>query len=806
MGTLLQDLRVGLRTFSRRPAFAFVAVGTLALGIGAHAALFSVVDGVLLRPVDLPRSEDLVIARMQVDGELRALTGPNLVDLVRESGDAFAGAAGFWGTSATIENADGTRESRAGVGATPGIFEALAVPLQLGRPWGPESVGTGTLDAVVITDGYWRSRLGADPDVVGSTIILQGFSAQITGVTAPGFEFPTWENADFIFAPPTDPATVQRAGLGAFTLLARLQPDVSLDRARAEVEGIWEGLRAEYPGDLRDDDIAVMGLQDYIVRDVRPALLALLGATSLLLILACANVANLMLARGIGRETEMSIRASLGAGRGRLGGQLLVESAVLASAGGVVGLVFAEGTLIALRSVAPAGITGISEARLSMSAVGFALSLTMGCALVVGFLPAARVSRADLSGPLRGGARATAGRRLRGVQGSLVVTQIAAAVVLAVGAGLLVRSFSRLSHVDPGYRTEGVLTTGIGAPAELYTDGPSRAAFFERIEREVAALPGVRRVGTTYRAPFSSGELSVPVRMADAEGMTPEQAPHAEIGIVSDGYLEALEIPVLRGRSLTDEDRGDSPRVALLSASLAQRLYGDRDPIGRRLAPVVGEWEDATDWAEVVGVVGDIRLQSLDAAAAGTLYLAAPQMPQPFGTIAVQTTGDPERLTTAVRDAILRVEPQVVMPTVETLASQRSESLARPRFNSLLLGSFSVLALTLAAVGIYGLLSYAVATRRAELAVRVAFGADRGSVVRLVLTEGMKLTLLGLLIGLGGALIASRALSSLLFGIEPTDPLTYGGTLVGVATIALAGCLLPALRAAGGDAREALCG
>lgn len=806
MRTIVHDLSIGVRTFVRRPGYALLATGMLALGIGAHSALFSIVDGVLLTPLDLPRSDELVIAGMQVDGELRFITGPNAVDLLRESGDAFASGAAFWGSSLTIENPDGTREMHAAVGATPGVFETLGVPLQLGRAWGPESMGTGAVDAVVISDRVWRSRFGADPAVVGTTLIVEESAARIAGVMAPGFRFPTQESADYIFAPLRDPATLPRAGLGGFTLLARLRPGIAVERAREEVSRVWEGIRAQYPAELRDQRVAVMGLQDHIVREVRPALLALLGATTLLLLLACANVANLMLARGVGRGTEMSIRASLGAGRGRLARQLLVESALLAGVAGLAGVLLATGSLAVVRAVAPTGITGIAEARLSMRAAGFALAVAMGCALLVGLVPAVRASRADLSGALRGGSRASASRGLRRLQGSLVVAQVAAAVVLATGAGLLVRSFSMLANVDPGYRTNGVLTASLSIPAAAYPDAASRAAFFERAERAVAELPGVRGVGTTLRAPFTTGEFSVPVRLADVEGMTLDEAPRVELGIVSGGYLEALEIPLLRGRSFGDDDRSGSPRVALLSATLARTLFGDEDPTGRRLAPVLGAWESATNWAEVVGVVGDIRLEGLDASAVGTLYLATPQMPQPFGTLAVQASGDPASLTGAIRDALLRVEPKLVVPTIRTLANERAESIARPRFNSLLSTAFSVLALMLSAAGIYGLLSYSVAARRFELGVRVAFGASRGSVLRLVLTEGMKLAGLGLMIGLWGSLIASQALSGLLFGIAPTDPATYAVTLAGVAAITLAGCLLPARRAAHGDALEALRG
>lgn len=804
MGTLIHDLRFAVRNLLRRPGFAFLATGTLALGIGTHAALFSVVDGVLLTPLDLPRSQDLVIARMQVQGEFRNLTGPNLVDLLRETGDVFASAGGFWEGGVTIAAPDGTREQRLAAGATPGVFDALGVPLQLGRPWGPEAVGTGSVAAVVITDAFWRSRFGADSSVVGSTVVLNGNPVEITGVLPRGFEFPLREEADLVFPPVIDIAAVPRAGLGAFTLLARLQPGVSIERAQDEVRRVWEALRAQYPGDLRDNAIAVMGLQDYMVRNVRPALLALLGATSLLLLLAIANVANLMLAQGIRRGTEMSIRSSLGASRGRLVRQFTVESAVLAGFAGLAGILLATGSLAVLGSVAPPEMPAISEARLSLRALGFAVALAMACALLVGLVPAVRASHANLSGALRSGARATAGRKLLGLEASLVVAQIAVAVVLVIGAGLLIRSFSRLSNVNPGYRTEGVLTAEIIVQRQFYPDRASLATFFDRLEREVVKLPGVRRVGTTYRAPFSTGELSVPVRLADTEQMTLEDAPRAEIGIVSDGYLQALEIPVLQGRNFTYQDRQDSPRVVLVSETLARSLYGDEDPVGRRVAPVLGPWESATNWAEIVGVVGDIRLESLDAPAAGTLYLPSRQLTQNYATLMVQTAGDPAQLTTSLRDAMLRIEPRMVDPTIQTLASLRAESLARPRFNTLLLGAFSVLALTLAVVGIYGLLSYSVARRRLELGVRSAFGANPGTLLRLILTQGMKLTGLGLLIGLGGALFMSRALSALLFGITPADPTTYAGTLAGVAAIALVGCMVPGLRAARGNAVEAL--
>lgn len=805
MGTILQDLRSGLRTFVRRPGFAFLATGTLALGIGAYAALFSVVDRVLLRPVDLPAPDELVVARMQVDGELRSLTGPNAMDLIRES-DSFASAAAFWNTSLTIESPDGTRERRPAVGATPGVFEALGLPLQLGRPWGPEVVGTGSVAAVVMSDRLWRSRFGADPDIVGRTVLVSGTPVEITGVMAPGLEFPTAPDVDVVIPPPTDPGRAQRAGLGGFTLLGRLRPGVTVEQARQEVEATWEGIRSQHPGDLLDHGIAVMGVQDYLVRDVRPALLTLLGATSLLLILACANVANLMLARGIGRSTEMSVRASLGAGRRRLARQLLVESGVLAGVAGVAGTLAAGALLWAVRSLAPPEIPGISEVGLSVTGVLFALVVAIGCALLVGMVPAARAWGADLAGALRGGARSTGGRRLRGFRGGLVVAQVAASVVLVIGAGLLGRSFSNLSDVDPGYRTDGRLTATLAVPLGVLPDRAARAEFIRRAERAVAVLPGVRSVGTTLRPPFASGELSVPVRLAEADGMTLESAPRAEIGIVSAGYLETLEIPLLRGRRFTDEDRGDSPRVAIVSESLARSLFGDANPIGRRLSPVIGDWDDATNWAEVVGVVGDIRLEGLDAQVRGTLYVPMPQLAQPGGTLVVATHGDPGALAEPVRDALLSAEPELLVPTIRTLASLRADSLARPRFHSLLLGVFSFLALTLSAVGVYGLLSYSVATRRTELNLRMALGADRRSVVGLVVGGGMKLVFLGLLIGLGCALLASRSVSELLFGVSPTDPAAYGGALAGVAALALVGCLLPALRAGSGDGLDALRG
>jgi putative ABC transport system permease protein len=739
---------------------------------------------------------------MVVDGELRNLTGPNAVDLLRESGGAFASGSAFWGASAIIENPDGTRESRAGAGALPGIFETLGVPLQIGRPWSEAAMGTGGVGAVVITDRLWRSRFGADPDIVGSSLVLNGIPVEITGVTSSGFEFPTLESADFIFPPVTDPATLSRAGLGAFTVLARLRPGITIERARAEVDGIWQGMRAQHPGDLQENGITVMGLQDYMVREVRPALLALLGATSLLLVLACANVANLMLARGSRRDTEMSIRASVGASRGRLVQQLLVESAVLAGAAALGGVLVAGGLLTIFRTVAPPEVPGITVAAPGMRALGFALIAAIVCAVLVGLYPAIRSSAGALSSALRSGTRASAGRAVRRLQGSFVVAQIAAAAVIAIGATLLGRSFARLSSVDPGYRTEGVVIANLAMP-NLNADRSTRVQFFQDMERDIGQLPGVQRVGTTLRPPFTSGELSVPVRLEDADGMSLEDAPRVEVGIASGGYFEALEIPILRGRNFAGADRAEGPRVALLSASLARALYGQENPVGRRLAPVLGDWDSATNWATIVGVVGDIRLQGLDAAAVGTLYLANTQMPQAAGTIVLQATGNHGQLARAIRDAVLRVEPLHLDPTVQTLASIRADSLAGPRFNTILLGALSIFALILTTVGIYGLLSYTVASRRLELGIRVAFGADRGSVLRLVISDGMKLAGIGLLAGLLGALVASRMLSGLLFGIEPTDAYTYVGTLGGVAASALSGCLLPAIRAARADTLHA---
>ena len=782
--TLRQDIGLAVRALVRRPAFTLLAVSTLALGIGAHAALFSVVDGVLLKSLDLPRADGLVMIRVRVRGELRLLSGADVSDLEERTGAVFSGMGGFVSTSGVIENPDGTRETRAAVGATPGIFETLGVPLQIGGPWGPEAEGTGAVGVVVISDRLWRGRFGADTALVGGTILLNGTPVRVAGVMPRGFEFPTRETADFIHPLVSTPSADSRRDIEAFGAIARLRHGVSIERARAEVERVWAGLREEHPGALRDHGIAVIGLKSYLIRDVRSGLLALLGATGLFLLLACANVASLLLARGMGRGSEMAVRAALA---------------------GLAGLLLAEGGLRVLSAVAPAGIPRIDAVDLDGRALAFAVLVSLGCSLLVGLPPALRTSGANLAGALRSGmGRATQGKRLRRLQAVLVVSQVATAVVLALAAGLLLRSFSTLTHVDPGYRTRGVLTASVAVPEDLYPDRSARAGFFERAEREVEELPGVLEVGSTLRPPFSSGQLLFPVRLADGDAASADEATRAELGIVSGGYLEALGIPVIRGRNFNADDRAGGPRVALVSAELARTLFGDADPIGRRLAPVITTWEDATNWAEIVGVVGDIRLEGLDAEARGTLYLATLQQPQPFGTVVVHAEGGQAGLARSIREGLLRVEPRMPVPSVQTLASMRAESLARPRFHTLLLGVFAALAVTLAAVGIYGVLSYSVAARKMELGVRIAFGADRGRVVRLILGEGMTLAGIGLAAGLAGGLVAGRALRSLLFGIVPADPLTYAAITLFVAGIAVAGCMVPALRASAADPVQVL--
>jgi putative ABC transport system permease protein len=800
------DLRAAVRALRKRRGFTLLAASTLALGVGTNAALFSVVDRALLHPLELPDADRLVIVQMRTRGELRPLSGPNLGDLHDATADVFVGLAGITSSTAVIENPDGTREVQRGVGATPDVFRALGVPLQLGRPWGAEAQGTGAVSTVVLTDRLWRSRFGADPAVVGGTILLDGSPVVVSGVMAEGFDFPTNESAGFIHPLVVEPSELARDN-GVFDAIGRVRDGISRKHAAERLAAVWDRLRRQFPETVEEHEIALMGLHAYLVRAIRPGLLALLAGSVLLLVLACANVANLLLARGLERRVEMATRASLGAGRGRLVRLLLAEGMALAAIAGVLGLLLAGGLLRSLGAMAPPALADLADVRLSGSASALGLAMSTGCAVLAALLPAVRGTTEGAARALVVGTAARPGRRRRlwSLQSALVVAQLSMAVVLAVGAGLLARSFATLAAVDPGYRTDGVLTAAVAMPGEIfYSSREARTELVARLEDAVADLPGVTSVGTTLRAPFAAGRVELPVRLADRPASSEAEAPRAELGIISAGYLEALGIPVLRGRALTAEDAPGAPRVALVSARAAGALFGDQDPIGRRLAPVTGRWEDDPAWAEVVGVVGDIRLQGLDAQAHGTVYLSMRQRPQPFVTLVVRADGALGGRPEAVRDALLGVEPTLPVPTVTTLASTRSASLARPRFHSTLLGVFAVVATTLAVLGVYGLLSHSVAARRGELGVRMAIGADRVRLVRLILGDGLLLATAGIGIGLLVALTTGRALRGLLYEVAPNDPTTYAAITLGIGASAVIGCLVPAWRAARADPVESL--
>ena len=792
MNTLLQDLRYGVRMLVSRPGFTIVAVITLALGIGANTAIFSVVNGVLLRPLPY-RDVDHILTLWETDkqrGEKEEGAAPgNFLDW-REQNQSFEQLAAAEPYSHRMTGS-GEPESFKSWLVSEGFFEILGVRPLHGRTFLPEEYQAGNDKVIVLGESLWRQRFGGDPNLIGQTLLLNGQPHKVVGIMPSRFQIPTGR---VMWAPEVfrDDARQER-GSAYFKVIGRLKPGVTREQAQAEIAAIQSRLNEQYPQESKGRGAVVVPLAEQLTAQARPGLLLLLGAAGFVLLIACANVANLLLARGAERQKEFALRAALGAVRVRLARQLITESVFLSLLGGAAGVLMAWWGVDLLMAFSPGNLPQSAEIGFDARVLLFAVVVSAVTALVFGLAPAIQFSKPDLQQMLKEGGRTAADgssrHRLRNV---LVVSEIALALTLLIGAGLLVRSFVRLLQVDPGFAASRAVSLEVHVWGSSRTP-QQRATFFEQTIDRISALPGVQAAGAVSALPFHDNSIDI-TRTFTVEGRAQPpagQAPSAFVTCATSDYFTAMGIPLKSGRAFTRFDRDSTQPVVLISETMARRFFGGEDPVGKKIKlgfmgePVV---------REIVGVVGDARHTGLDSDPRTEIFL--PHLQEPYGsmTYVVRTTNDPATLLPSVKKEIWAVNKDLPFASISTIDELVSKSLGERRFNLLLLGSFAVIALVLASVGIYGLISFSTSRRTHEIGVRMAMGAQTGDIMRLVLREGMTLAATGVALGLAASFALTRLLSSLLFGVSQTDPLTYAGVSLLLFIVALLACYIPARR------------
>ena len=803
---LWQDLRYGARMLRKNPGFTLVAVVTLALGVGANTAIFSVVNAVLLRPLPYAHPSRLVTLwgkTANTGADRMPFSYPNFTDYKNQA-QAFESAAAYDTDDAVLTSDDTEAESLSGARVTADLFPLLGVEPALGRVFSTEEDKAGGAAVVVISHGLWQRRYASDPQIVGRQIMLGERSTKVIGVMPRGFTFPVEEEkADYWVPLVADPSVAQLLSnrYGKFlTIVARLKPSVRLEQAEAEVSVIARRLEAQYPEANTGWSARLVPLQADIVGGVRPALLILLGAVALVLLIACANVANLLLARAGARGKEIAIRRALGAGRARIVRQLLTESLLLSLAGGGLGLLLAEWLVDVLVATGPADLPRLADVNLDSSVLGFTLAVSILTGLVFGLAPALRASKTDLSEPLKeGGRSSTDGARGNSLRGLLVVSEVALSLMLLVGAGLLIKSFVRLLQADLGYQTERVLTASLSLSETKYPEPDQQAARYQQVLRRVASLPGVEAAGAASLLPLGGRDSYNVFRIEGRPPFAAGQEPSVRYQVVSPDYFRAMGIQLREGRSFNEGDTKDAPQVVMVNEAFARRHFSGEDPTGKRLS--IGDEPPR----EIVGVVGSVRHRGLDEEPQPEFYVSYLQTPRRDLNLVVRTAStDPAKLAASVHDAIKEVEKDQPVGGIRTMDALVAHSVAPRRFQMLLLGSFALIALVLAGVGIYGVMAYAVAQRRHEIGVRLALGAQRGDVIRLVVRQGMTLALVGAGLGLVGAFAGARVLGSLLYNVSAGDPWVFACVSALLILTAWLACYLPARRATGIDPMIAL--
>jgi predicted permease len=793
MDTLRQDLAYALRRLRQAPGFTAVAVATLALGIGANGAIFSVVNAVLLRPLPFEEPQRLVRLSQTWKGKPSVYSPQNFLD-VQAAAKSFESLA-VYDTSGVTLTGRGQPASLTGTEVSTTFFDVLRIRPALGRAFDAGENEPGHTKVAVLGHRLWRERFAGDPAVVGQTVQLNREPFTIVGIAPAGFAFP--EGAE-LWTPLEYDARFRSNSRGAWYLgtVGRLKPGATVAQAREEVATIHARLARAYPADEGVGG-TVASLQEAIVGDSRRALVVLLGAVGLVLLIACVNVANLLLARVAARESELAVRTALGAGRFRLMRQLLTESLTLSVLGGAAGILLAAFSLDALLALQPQGVPRLVEVRVDRAVVAFAAVLSVLTGLVFGVFPALHMTTRPTAESLRESSRGVLSGRGHRMRSGLVVGQMALAMMLLAGAGLLLRSFTQLRSVDPGFRSENVLTFRLSLPDSAYRDDDgSRVSFYGRLLDRLSALPGVRSAGAVMRAPLTGANFNLSFEVKGRPPLPPAQQPSMEIRVATPEYFRTMGIPVRRGRPLTGRDVEGAPQVVVISESAARRHFAGEDAMGKFIVLGWGRGEGQPKvGGEVVGIVGDVKDHGLAEEKPPELYVAYAQVPIQTMDVVLGTSVTPRSLVPSVEKVVHELDPELPVARMATLDEVVARSISEPRFYMVLLGAFAAMAVFLAALGIFGVLSYSVVQRSREIGIRAALGAHPRDVLRMVLGHAASLALVGVLAGLVGAVALSRAIGSLLFELSPTDPLTLGSMAVLLASVALLASYLPARRA-----------
>lgn len=805
---LLQDTRYGARMLVKQPGFTLIAVFTLALGIGANTTIFSFVNGILLRPLPYTDADRLVVPisfNLMRGTEDGGITYADYLDWKNEGVFEHVAALSLL-SSADITGGDGEPERVRVAAVTEDYFSVMRSDALLGRTFLPEDYNPpGPARALIITYGLWQKRFGGVPGIVGQKIYLNGRPYPIIGVMPKDSTWPADRDviAPLAVGPNPGPDLLRRDNM-IFSAIARLKPNVPPEQVNAAMAGIAARLEQDYPESRRGWSNRVVNLRDYVVgNQARTSLLILLAVVGCVLMIACVNVANLLLVRAAAREREMAIRLALGAGRFRLIRQLLTESLLLTVIGGGAGFLLAVWGIDLLKSIVPGDTPRLAEVQIDAGVLLFALSASLATTVICGLIPALQSSSTQLQQALKESSRgATGGKRRAFVRNALVVSELALSLLLLIGAGLAIRSFMRVQQIDPGFKTDRLITMTLNAPSLRYPDQARVTALYKSVIDSLSTGPGVESAAASSALALGGGGLYLGrVFLIEGQPEPPASSDFpASWNVITPGYFTTTGIRLIKGRDFDERDRADGNKVIIINATLARRMFGDDDPLGKRIR----SWRDENQLREIVGVVEDVRYYGRDDELRGLVYVPHAQDAWRSMALTVRTQADPTSMASAIRSQIAAVDKDLAVANLETMTTILNRSVAPRRALMVLLAAFGVIAGLLAIIGVYGVLSYTVAGRAQEIGVRIALGATSSDVLRLVIGHGLKVTLVGVSIGAGAALLLTRFMSTLLYGVSPTDVVTFVAVSLLLLGVALAACFVPARRATKVDPMEAL--